>query len=100
MLTRLQTDLLDALRLAVETKQCHQFAYCTEFLGYLPFGFYHWVEVDGQDISGTFPTEWCLDWGRQDLEALERVGLLRRMNEWQHPSDELETQTTYEVTSR
>jgi hypothetical protein len=49
--------------------------------------------VDGQDISKTFP----LDWHRADLEALERVGLLAKIDEWQNPKDEYDTKITYEV---
>jgi len=94
-LTAVQTDLLRCLRSAVEAKASHRVVYCSEWLGYLPYGIYHWVEVEGQDISKTFPS----DWRRIDLEALEKVGLLARIDEWQNPNDEYDTKVTYEVSS-
>ncbi|HEV3440227.1 MAG TPA: hypothetical protein VG122_22930 [Gemmata sp.] len=92
-LTAIQADLLRHLRSAVEAKPNRRVVYCSECLGWLPYVFYHWVEVDGQDISKTFP----LDWHRADLEALERVGLLAKIDEWQNPQDEYDTKITYEV---
>jgi hypothetical protein len=57
---------------------------------------YHWVTVDGQDISRAFP----LQWGRADLEALVRAGLLSQVDEWINPDDECETKVTFEVPCR
>jgi hypothetical protein len=94
-LTALQTDLLRHLRFAVEAKQNRRVVYCSECLGWLPYVFYHWVDADGQDISKTFP----LDWQRTDLEALEKAGLLTRIEAWQNPEDEYDTKVTYEVSS-
>jgi hypothetical protein len=74
-------------------KPTRRIVYCSEWLGYLPFGLYHWVNADGQDISLTFPWGWC----RTDFEALEKVGALARIDEWRNPSDEDETKITYEV---
>ena len=93
-LTGLQTNLLRCLRSAVETKSNRRVVYCSEWFGYLPFGLYHWVDADSQDISLTFPREWC----RRDLEALDKAGLLARIDEWKNPIDEYETKVTYEVT--
>jgi len=92
-LTPLQSVLLDRLRSAVKGNSSRRVVYCTEYLGYLPFGFYHWVEADGQDVSLSFPDEWR----RTDLEALEKAGLLVKMEEWENPHDQLETKITYEV---
>jgi len=92
-LTALQTDLFRCLRLAVEGKRDRRVVYCSEWLGYLPFGLYHWVDADGHDISRTFPLEWC----RQDFEALEKAKLLAKIDEWKNPNDECETKVTYEV---
>jgi hypothetical protein len=94
-LTALQTDLLDRIRLAVETTHNHRVVYCTEWLGELPFGLVHWVEVDGEEISTTFPS----DWQRSDLDVLDKAGLLTKVGEWQNPGDEFDTAITYEVTS-
>lgn len=32
--------------------------YRTEYLGYMPFGQYHWVTVGGRDISLACPDGW------------------------------------------
>ncbi len=94
-LTPLQADLLDCLRSAVRGNKNRRVVYGSEYLGYLPFGLYHWVDVDGQDISLSLPGEWQ----RRDLEALVRAGLLAKIEEWKNPNDELETKTIYEVSS-
>jgi hypothetical protein len=70
--------------------------YCFEYLGYLPFGLYHWVMVDGSDIS---PRELPDEFSIADFNALEREGLLRRVDEWINPDDELESKITFEVTA-
>src|SRR3954463_1625298 len=93
-LTASQADLLRYLRLATQTERGLRVVYCSEWLGYLPFGLYHWIEADGQDISTALP----LGWSGEDLKALETVGLLLKVDEWRKPTDELETKTTYEVT--
>lgn len=55
--------------------------YQTEWLGWLPFGQYQWVDVeraDGKDeVSLRFPGGWVM----ADVIALERAGLLRRVSE-------------------
>jgi hypothetical protein len=94
-LTDLQTALLSRLRSAVEANPNRRVVYCTEWLGELPFGLYHWVEVDGEVISTRFPS----GWQQSDLDALDRARLLTRVAEWQNPADEFDTTITYEVTS-
>jgi hypothetical protein len=93
-LTALQADLLRCIRSVFETNPTRRIVYCSEWLGYLPFGLYHWVQADGQDISVTFP--W--GWSRKDLETLQKAGLLAKVDEWRNPDDECETKVTYEVT--
>jgi hypothetical protein len=92
-LTPRQTALLRCLRSAIEGQPNLPVLYCTEWLGYLPFGFYHWLLVDGQDISWKLP----LDWSWSDLEALETVGFLVKVDEWKNPEDECETKVTFLV---
>jgi len=92
-LTGLQTDLLRCLRVAVEAKPHRRIVYCSEWLGYLPYGVYCWVEADSQEISKTFPA----DWQQADLEALAKAGLLAKIDAWQNPEDEYDTKVTYEV---
>lgn len=91
-LTPLQMDLLRRLRSAVSSKPKREILYCTEWLGYLPYGLYHWMSADGQDCA--LP----LDWSRTDLMALEEAGFLVKTAEWRNPDDELETKNTYQVT--
>lgn len=64
-----QTELFNYLRLSVQTSQSRRFVYSSEWLGYLPFGLYHWLEVNGQDISPSFHSEW----GRSDLDTLALI---------------------------
>lgn len=92
-LTRQQHEMLKQLLSALAGKQPQQFTYVTMYLGYLPFGQYHWIEVAGQDLSTTFPTEWRFS----DLEALERAGYLSRVSEWQSPIDDLDCEITFEI---
>jgi hypothetical protein len=92
-MTPLQTDLLRCLRSAVEAKPNRRVLHCSEWLGYLPFGLYHWMVADGQDISLLLPP----DWSRGDLEALQKAGLLVKVEQWENPNDECETKVTYEV---
>jgi hypothetical protein len=65
-------------------------------LGYLPFGWYHWITVSGKDIdSSDLPSEFS----RGDLDALEAAGLISRVDQWTNPEDDMESKTTYEVSS-
>jgi hypothetical protein len=92
-LTDVQKELLGVLRAAVEGKPDRRVLYCSEWLGYLPYGVYHWIEVDGQDISSTLPA----DWRRADLEALRTAGHLAIVEEMHNPADEYEVKIIYEV---
>jgi len=61
-----------------------ELAYVSEWLGYLPYGVYHWLEVDGRDVTGEMPDGWQLE----DLVRLEREGFLERIDEERDPKDE------------
>jgi hypothetical protein len=52
-------------------KKCNQLVYISEWLGYLPYGLYHWLEMNGEDISLTL----C-EWTNKDLEELVLEGFL------------------------
>jgi len=82
-----------AIRDRIAEAGAAQIVYCSEWLGYLQFGVYHWVECGGTSISGDF----SLDWTAADLEALERDGFLRRVSAWTDPDDEFNTKVTYAV---
>lgn len=90
-LTPSQSTVLDVLRDALANAQLARAVYCSEWLGYLPFGAYGWIEVDGADVSARFPS----GWGQGDLEALVQAGLLRRESEWHNPGDEFESRIVY-----
>ena len=92
-LTAAQTDILGRLRSVVAATPNRQILYCSEWLGYLPYGVYHWIEVDGEDISKSFPS----GWGPADIEALERAELLERLEDWQNPDDEYNMKFTYKI---
>lgn len=94
-MTPLQSKLLAVLRSAVEGAPNRQFVHHSEWLGYLPFGLYHWIKANELDVS--FPDEWGLDWSGQDLDALVTAGYLRKLDHWSNPDDDCETRTTYEV---
>ena len=63
--------------------------YRTEWLGYLPFGQYHWVDVecDGEwrEITRMLPEGWTMD----DLQALAAEGRLRQVSEDIDPADDV-----------
>lgn len=65
----------------------------TEFLGYLPFGQYHWITVAGVDVSLTCPDGW--EW--RDFEALADAGVLVRVSQWVNPKDDCECESQYDV---
>ena len=92
-LTATQAVLLQGLRALVSAGQSRRVVYCSEYLGYLPFGLYHWVMTDGRDITSELPTEFT----SADVDALEREGMLHRVEEWTNPEDELEKKVIFEV---
>jgi len=60
-----------------------EFEWHTEYLGYLPFGQYQWMEVKGKDISNGF--DFC--WDYKDLVELESLGLILRVSEEKYSDD-------------
>lgn len=92
MLDERQIELRERIESAVENIADRRVVYVSEWLGWLPYGCYHWVEVNGQEIAD-LPS----DWQRSDLQALEQFGFLRRLEEWQDPADEYHLTITYEV---
>lgn len=86
-----QQEVLVQLQTAIESMACREFVYCSEWLGYFPFGAYQWVEIDGADISTNFPNGWL----GSDLTALEQAGYLRLLSTWQNPKDEHHKKITY-----
>lgn len=93
LLTTLQSDLFECLRKMVSTKADRRIVYYSEWLGYLPYGLYHWVIIGGQDVSLSLPQ----GWSRTDFDALERAGLVAKTEEYTDPHDSCETKAVYEV---
>jgi hypothetical protein len=88
-----QIAMRDRIAAAVRPAGATTIVYCSEWLGYLPFGVYHWVECGGTSISDDFPS----DWAAADLEALERHGFLTLVTTWKDPADAFNTKVTYAV---
>jgi hypothetical protein len=95
-LTPLQNALLSLIANAASSRRTDSVDYVTEWLGYLPFGLYHWIECDGQDIS----QQSDLQWSSNDIDALESAGFLTKVGEWRNPKDDLNTKVTYKLKVR
>lgn len=89
----MQIAIRDKIVTAVRSAGSARIVYRSEWLGYLPFGAYHWVECEGATVSGDFPA----DWSSADLAALERHGFLKLVSAWIDSDDEFHSKTTYEV---
>ncbi|HEU0301575.1 MAG TPA: hypothetical protein VFR37_19095 [Longimicrobium sp.] len=55
--------------------------YRTEYLGWLPFGQYQWVEVEHAGAGRPVPLDLPGGWELDDVLAIERAGRLRRVGE-------------------
>ncbi|WP_145035669.1 hypothetical protein [Gimesia chilikensis] len=91
-LTRPQLDLLERLQSALDGQAAQEFTYETEYLGYLPYGQYHWLAAAGQHLPGEI-----LEFS--DLEALEKAGYLLRVSEWRNPEDDTHSRITFVLRS-
>lgn len=94
-LTRSQLDLLERLQSALDGQAVQEFTYETEYLGYLPYGQYHWLAVGGKHL----PSEILDGMLFSDLEALEKAGYLLRVSEWQNPEDDTHSKITFVLRS-
>ena len=83
----------DVIENAVKSAKCFEIEYKSEWLGFLPFGVYHWVECLGYDFSNEFPSEWTA----ADLHALEKSGFLEKVFEHVSPTDEFDVCRKYRV---
>jgi hypothetical protein len=93
-LTKQQKEILQVL-LAASWKfgSDGSFTYQTEWLGWLPYGQYHWVNVQGKSVSNQFPSGWNLS----DLDALVAVGLAERVSERTYGEDETDSEVIYRL---
>lgn len=90
-MTPLQQELNERLLRAVAESGDRKIVYRTEYLGYLPYGQYHWITIGGKDVSLLLPEGW--EW--RDLEALADAGVLVRVSHWANPQDECEMESQY-----
>ena len=87
-MNRIQIEIIKELKaLNSET-----IVYKVEDLGYLPYVFYHWIEVDGHDVTSNFPK----DFSAKDLDALEEKGFIEKIDYWKDPGYDDE-KTTYKI---
>jgi hypothetical protein len=92
-LSKHQLCLLAALQAAVAGDSDRTVCYVSEWLGYLPFGTYQWLECHGQDITDNLAEQWSLG----DLQALALAGSLLLIQDWQDPQDEFGRKVIYRV---
>lgn len=93
-LTEQQKEILQILLAATERLGSDgSFTYQTEWLGFLPFGQYHWVDVEGERVSNQFPS----GWGLSDLDALVAFGLAEKVAERTYGDDETDSEVSYRL---
>ena len=93
-LTEIQNKIYRQILLNIKATKSSQIVYVSEWLGWFPYGAYHWInDCDGKDITRDFPS----GWERLDIDALERKGLLKKISEWQNPNDNFDIKITYDV---
>lgn len=69
-----QEALLHLLKEAAKRHQTNEVIYKSEWLGYLPAGLYHWVEVNREEIKPDSP-----DTLQKDLSELTAFGALKEV---------------------
>ena len=95
-LTRDQKALQASITTAVRSSRGREIVFTSEWLGYLPFGCYCWLEHRNdegvsQNIDLPFGT------GERDLMVLERRGFLEKIGERRNPVDAFDYRLTYRV---
>lgn len=91
-LSDVQLGVWSRIRAACSELGADEFTYRSEWLGYFPFGAYHWIEVGASEIK-----EMPCGWTRGDLLALETEGLVRCVESWQSPKDEFELKMLFNI---
>ena len=95
-LTKQQKDILQVLLAASRRLGSDgSFTYQTEWLGFLPFGQYHWVDIGGERVSTQFPS----GWGLSDLEALVAAGLAEKLGERTYGEGETDSEVIFRLQS-
>lgn len=75
--TPIQIELRDRIADFVQGEGCHRIEYESEWLGWLPYGCYHWITCNGSDIDLSLSQDWSLD----DLRVLEQTGFLEKISD-------------------
>ena len=92
-MTKTQEHIKARIVAAVRASGCQEIVYCSEWLGFLPYGVYHWITCANKDITRGFTFLWSVD----DLAALEASGFLEKLGECRDPEEEFDYQITYRV---
>ncbi|BCD97431.1 hypothetical protein [Marinagarivorans cellulosilyticus] len=70
-----QEELLQTIKVATETHKTDQLIYKSEWLGYLPFGQYHWLEVGGKEVKVENANSL-----KSDLSVLDTFSLIKMLS--------------------
>lgn len=92
-LTPIQAALKQWITDGVRREACTLIEYHSEYLGCLPFGCYHWIKCNGNEIDSILDS----DWTREDLSALETSGFLIKISETTNAADDSERTVVYSV---
>lgn len=83
-------DLLEALRVACAARGTRELTVVSEWLGYLPFGVYIWVEIAGASVpDAELPTPW----DSKDIQQLLDAGALELVERQVLDKDGFDTRT-------
>jgi hypothetical protein len=88
-----QATLKNMIRAKVTSSESDEITYRSEWLGYLPFPVFHWVEYQGESFSSDFPFDWTLE----DLLILEQAGFLEKLEAYENPEDHFDRDIKYRV---
>ena len=92
-MTTIQQYFLEAIANKVAQQGTNEFIYCSDYLGYLPYGQYHWITCGAEDISAELPS----GFSSNDLKELEKLGKIKLLEKWVNSKDELVSKTAYKL---
>ncbi|SFD75505.1 hypothetical protein [Pseudoalteromonas denitrificans] len=93
-LTPSQINLLSVLKIATKQAQTDEFMYKSEWLGYLPFGQYQWLEVVGKELKNI-----NLLSIEADLASLEKASQIYKVKEMMSSFEEEDILIIYKLTT-
>jgi hypothetical protein len=88
-----QATIKNKIHAIVTSSESDEITYRSEWLGYLPFPVFHWIEYQGESFSSDFPFDWSLE----DLVSLERTGFLETLEAYENPEDSFDRDIRYRV---